>query len=145
MENKEHLRKSKRYPVRWKVAVVFDKTGGKPVLHTQTEDLSIGGAAIRSNYGDLTGSLVTLLLAHPVRHSGEVPKMLKISARVVSSVQPPGVSSFRHGLSFVRSNDDGLDILAAFLGAAESAGPGGAATPAASATPSAPAGGSRLA
>lgn len=145
MENKEHRRKSKRYPVRWKTAVVFDKTEGKPVLHTQTEDLSIGGAAIHSNYGDLTGSLVTLLLAQPVRHSGEVPKMLKIRARVVSSVQSPAVSGFRHGLSFVRSNDDGLDILAEFLGAAESARPGGAATPAAPATPSAPAGGSRLA
>lgn len=153
MENKEHRRKSKRYPVRWKVAVVFDKTDGKPVLHTQTEDLSISGAAIHSNYGDLTGSLVTLLLAQPVRHSGEVPKMLKISAQVVSSMHSPAVSGFRHGLSFVRSNDDSLDILAEFLGAAESAGPGGeaiaaahpAATPAAPATPSAPAGGSRLA
>lgn len=139
MENKEHRRKSKRHRARWEVAVVFDKTDGKPILHTQTEDMSIGGAAIRSNYGDLTGSLVTLLLACPARHSGELPKMLKIRARVVSSMQSPTVSGFRHGLSFVRANDDGLDILSELLGAAESAGPGGAATPAA------PAGGSRLA
>jgi hypothetical protein len=147
MENKEHRRKSKRYPVRWKGAVIFDKADGKPVLHTQTEDLSVGGAAIHSKYGDLTGSVVTFLLAHPVRRSGEVPKMLKVRARVVSGVQSPSIFGFRYGLSFVRSNDDDLDVLAEFLGAAEVASPGGEAIAAAqpTATPSAPAGGSRLA
>jgi hypothetical protein len=153
MENKEHRRKSKRHPVRRKAAVVFDKADGKPILHTETEDLSIGGTAIHSNYSDLTGSLVTLLLAQPVRHGGEAPKMLKIRARVVSSVHLPAISGFRHGLSFVRSKDDGLEILAQILGAAESARPGGewipaahsAATPAAPAMQSAPSGGGRLA
>ena len=149
MENKEHRRKSKRYPVRWKAAMVFDKTDGKPILHTQTEDLSVGGAAIRTNYGDLTGSLVTLLLAYTVPQSGEAPKMLKIRAQVVSSVQSPAASGFRHGLSFVQSKDDGRDILAGLLGAAESARASGktaaAADSAAPAAPSAPAGSSRLA
>ena len=148
MENKEqHRRKSKRYPVRWKAAVVFDKADGKPILHTQTEDLSVGGAAIRSNYGDLTGTVITLLLAHAAAQGGEPPKMLKVRARVVSSVQSPDVAGFRHGLSFVRSADDGLDILAGLLAAAEpaGAGAGAAAAPPAAAAPSAAAGGSRLA
>lgn len=135
MENKEHRRKSKRYPVRWKAAVVFDKADGKPILHTQTEDLSTGGAAIRSNYGDLTGTVVTLLIAHAAPQGGEPPKMLKIRARVVSSVQSPAATGFRHGLSFVQSADDGLNVLAGLLGAAESAA--AAATPAAA--PGAPA------
>lgn len=141
MEDKEHRRKSKRYPVRWKTAVVFDKADGKPILHTQTEDLSVGGAAIRSNYGDLTGTVVTLLLAHTAAQGGEPPKMLKVRARVVSSVQSPAMAGFRHGLSFVRSADDGLDILAGLLAAAEPAGAGGSAA----AAPSAAAGSSRLA
>ena len=147
MEEKEHRRKSKRYPVRWKAAVVFDKSDGKPILHTQTEDLSVGGAAIRSNYGDVTGSVITLLLAHTESRSGEAPKILKIRARVVSSVQSPATPGFRHGLSFVQSAEDGLDILAGLLSAAEPAGPGGqtaAASAPAPAAPSAPAGSSRL-
>jgi len=146
MENKEHRRKSKRYPVRWKAAVVFDKTDGKPILHTQTEDLSTGGAAIRSNYGDLTGTVITLLLAHAAPQGGEPPKMLKLRARVVSSVQSPAATGFRHGLSFVQSADDGLSVLAGLLGAAEPAA--AAATPAAAvgapAAPAAAAGSSRL-
>ena len=152
MENKEHRRKSKRHPIRWKAAVVFHTANGKPVLHTEAQDLSVGGAAIHSNYSDLTGSMVTLLLAPPVRQSGEAPKMLKISARVVSSVQSPPMSGFRHGLSFEQSDDGALDALAEILGGAESARPGGeaipavhtAATPAARAALSAPEGGSRL-
>lgn len=152
MQNKESRRKTKRYAVRWKAAAVFDKADGKPILHTETQDLSIGGAAIYSTYGDLTGSLITLLLAHPVRNSGEVPKMLKVRARVVSSVQSPGMPGFRHGLSFVRAKDDGLDVLEEFLGAAEPARPGveavaaaePAVAPAAPAAPSASPGVSRL-
>jgi hypothetical protein len=144
MENKEHRRKSKRHPVRWKAAVVFDKADGKPVVHTETQDLSVGGTAIYSNYGDLTGTVVTLLLAQPVRHGGEAPKMLKIRARVVSSMQSPSTSGFRHGLSFVEAKDDALDVLAQILGAEESGRAGGAA-PAAPATPPAAAGSSRLA
>lgn len=150
MEDKEPRRKSMRHPVRWKVAVVFDKADGKPILHTETRDLSAGGAAIHSNYSDLTGSMVTLLLAQPTRQSGEAPKMLKIRAQVVSSVQSPSISGFRHGLRFEQSKDGALEILAEILGAAESAQSRAAVIPAAPpvatpATPSAPAGGSRLA
>lgn len=155
MEQREHRRKSKRYPVQWKAAVVFDKSAGKPVLHTQTDDLSTGGAAIHSEYADLTGSAVTLLLAQPPRQGGEQPRMLKVRAQVVSSLQKPGKSVYRHGLSFVRSADDGLDALEELLNASSESGPvaGAAAQPstgqpaaaAAAATPAAPAGGSRLA
>jgi hypothetical protein len=147
MENKDHRRKSKRHPIRFKAAVVFDKAQGKPILHTETQDLSIGGAAIYSNYGDLTESLVTLLLAQPAQHSGEAPKMLKIGARVVSSVRSPAMSGFRHGLSFVQLKDDDLSILTEILRAAESARPGADAIPAGhqAATPAAPEGSSRLA
>ena len=150
MENKEHRRKNKRHSVRWKAAVLFDKADGKPILHTQTQDLSVGGAAIQSKYGDLTGTVVTLLLAHPPRHSEETPRMLKIRARVVSSVQNPGTPGYRHGLSFIRTPNDDLDIVAEFLNGTVAA-PAGEAAPAAvqpaavpSAAPPASAGGGRL-
>jgi hypothetical protein len=58
---------------------------------------------------------VTLLLAHPPRKGGEAPKVLTVRARVVSTARTPGMSQYRHGLSFIRSPDDGLDILAETL------------------------------
>ena len=133
--------------------MVFDKAQGKPILHTEIQDLSVGGTAIHSSYGDLTGSQVTLLLAQPARHADDAPKMLKLRARVVSSVRSPAISGFRHGLSFEGSERDGLEILADILGAAESARPvrepvpaaRSAATSAAPAIKSATSGGGRLA
>ena len=130
MSYKEHRRKAKRYPVRWKAAAVFDKVTGRPVLHTETDDLSVGGGAIRTEYGDLTGSVITLLLAQPPRQAGEQPRMLRIRARVVSSVQASGKGGYRHGLSFIRTEGDGLDSLEDLLKmAAEVVGGAPAAAP----------------
>ena len=117
-------RKFQRHPVRWKVAMVFNSAQGKPVLHTETLDLSAGGAAVHSEYEDLTGSEVTLLLAQPAKPDGEAPKLLKVRARVVSSVHAPAVSGYRHGLSFVMSKDVDLGAFAklvAFAAASASA------------------------
>lgn len=122
MQEREHRRRSSRYPLRWKAAVIFDTERRKPVVHTQTQDLSVIGAAIFSDHGDLTGAVVTLLLAYPARHAAETPKVLKVKAQVVSSVKTPGMLHFRHGLSFIRSPDDGVDDLEEILRAM----PGGA-------------------
>src|SRR5215510_15084658 len=96
-EYKEHRRKSKRYRVRWKAAVVFDKSAERPVLHTETHDLSTGGAAIRTDYGDLTGTFITLLLAQPGSSPVQTSKMLKVRAKVVSCVETPPQPGYRHG------------------------------------------------
>lgn len=134
MKQAERRRGSSRYPLRWKAAVVFDGPQNKPIVHTQTQDLSVVGAAILSEHGDLTGSLVTLLLAYPAR-KGEAPKVLKVRAQVVSTVRTPGMNHYRHGLSFISAPDDGLDVLAEILSAATVQ----------AAAPAAPVVGSRLA
>lgn len=112
-------RQNPRHPVRWKAAMVFDKSVGKPIIHTQTEDLSLGGAAILSTEKDLMGTTLTLLLAQPALNGTDAPKMLKARAAVVSTVQKPGETGFRHGLKFFRSPDDGLDVLLHHLKDAE--------------------------
>lgn len=139
MTAREHRRKSKRYAVRWKAAVVFDKMYGKPILHTQTQDLSVDGTAMVTDYEDLTGNMVTLLLAQPGPQEGNAPKMLKIRARVVSTSQSQAHKGYRHGLSFVRAPGDGLDILGDLLAAAEAARAEAAQSAAAPAVQSAPA------
>jgi len=138
MKAAEVRRRSSRHPLCWEAAVVFDKAQGKPVVHTQTQDLSVSGAAIFSEYGDLTGSDVTLLLAHPPRKGGQAPKVLKVRAHVVSTARTPGMSKYRHGLSFIRSPDDSLGILAeslnSIVGATARAQPAAAAPAASPAT-----------
>ena len=111
MPETESRRKFIRYPVQWSAAVVFDGDKKKPVLLTRTEDLSAGGVAVHSRYQDLTGSMVTLLLDRSASGSTALPKLLRIRARVVSTERAPGEETFRHGLGFVRSQDDGLDVI----------------------------------
>jgi len=139
----EHRRRSSRYPLRWKAAVVFDTAHSKPVVHTQTQDLSVIGAAIYTEHGDLTGAVVTLLLAYPARKAGEIPKVLKVRARVVSSVRTPGMPQYRHGLSFIRSPDDGMDDLEEILRTVATVAR--SREPDAAAAPDAPTAGGRLA
>lgn len=111
MQAQEHRRKNKRFPVRWKTAVVFEKPHGKPTLHTQTVDLSTGGAAIVTEHGDIAGATVTLLLAQPPREGAVPARMLKVRAEVVSCVENKQRTGYRHGLRFLRAPDDGLDAL----------------------------------
>lgn len=124
MIEKGHRRRSNRLPLRWKAALAFDAAQGRPLVHTRTQDLSPSGAAIFSEYGDLTGSVVTLLLAHPPRRGETAPKVLMVRSRVVSTARTPGMSEYRHGLSFIRARNDGLDILSAILQGIEAAGSG---------------------
>lgn len=117
-EHKEHRRRHKRYPIRWKVAVVFDKALARPLLHTETFDLSAGGGAIRTEYGDLTGAIVTILLAQPGPRPGDTQKVLRIVAKIVSCVQTPGMTGYRHGMSFVNTSPEGVAGLEELLKAA---------------------------
>lgn len=150
-KKQDHRRKANRYPARWKVAVVFDKSDGKPILHTHTVDMSSGGAAIISDHDNLTGTVVTVLLAQPASGSREPPKMLKARARIVSSVEVPPGKGYRHGLSFVAPPGESAESLEQLLAAAHegaeavAAATAAPAAPAAPAAAAAPAGTSRLA
>ena len=64
MSEKDRRRRHKRVPVKWKAAVVFDKQHNKPTLHTQTHDLSEGGAAIRSDHPDRSEEHTSELQSH---------------------------------------------------------------------------------
>ena len=123
-EHKEHRRKHKRYPIRWKAAVVFDKALSRPILHTETFDLSAGGGAIRTDYADLTGATVTILLALPTRQASETQRVMRLLAKVVSSLQAPGVTGFRHGMSFVNPSQESVAGLEELLKAAAAGGVG---------------------
>jgi hypothetical protein len=115
MDTKENRRKHKRHPASWKIALVLNKSDGKPIiLHTQTIDLSLGGVAIVSEHGDLKGKVVSVLLAYPPRDGAEKPKIVKARARVVSSAQEPR-SGYRLGMNFIQWPEDGPETLAQLL------------------------------
>ncbi len=113
MDNNKNRRSFRRHPANWKVAIVLLAPDGKPIIqHTQTIDLSLGGAAIISEQGSEMGALLTVLLGQPPKRDQDRPKVIKAHARVVSSRKAPSGSGFHLGLSFVNQPGDELPILA---------------------------------
>ena len=123
MNDPRQRRQRARHPLRWKAAIAFDPALARAVVHTQTLDISASGAALFSDYDDLTGSTVMLLLAPPVTSEKNTPSVLKMQARIVSTVRTPEMTQYRHGLSFVRSTGDGVDVLERVLKNVEEAAP----------------------
>lgn len=118
----------------WKTAVVFDRPGGEHVVfHTETQDLSVGGASVFSEH-DLSGSTVTLFLARPYQGVGDV-EMIRMPAEVVSSAYLTASGAFRLGLKFLHADYDAQRGFAEELKAAAER-KAGAAVPA---VPTAPA------
>jgi len=122
MEKKSNRRTSKRHPAQWKVAIVLTDEEGRPIIqHTQTVDLSLGGAAIISEESGLTGRVITLLLGQPPREDDVRPKVIKAYARVVSSRKVPSGKGYHLGLNFVSQPGDELDALGAIIREIEAA------------------------
>jgi len=145
MEKKEHRRKSKRFPVSWEATVIFDKADGTLVLHAMTQDISSGGASILSEHGDLSQSVITLVLSQPPLRGHGKPRTFKIRAKIVSTMRGPTPPGFRHGINFMRSPGDGLDSLEELLKAAAAEAQGDETNAPMALPPAATAGGSRLA
>lgn len=104
-------RVSTRYRTRWKVALVFDNSTGKPTFKTLTHDLSMSGTSVQKDTDETIGTALTLLLLPPPV-DGTPQKIIKLKSVVMSSMAFRG--GFRLGLSFVQ--DPELDKLKAVLG-----------------------------
>lgn len=103
-------RGAKRFRTRWKVALVFDKSNGKPIFQTMTHDLSTDGTSVQSDQDCELNTDLTLLLM-PTTSDGVRQKIVKLKSVVMSSM--PFRGGFRLGLRFIQ--DPELDKLRAVL------------------------------
>ncbi len=124
----QHIHPGNALP--WKAVVAFEPALGWPVLHTQAAYLSAAGAVISSDLGNLTGAKITLILELPPGVD-EQTTVLRVPARVTSSLRIPQQDRYRHDLEFVRSPNDRLDILDKYFAgqSAPQASPAAAAEP----------------
>jgi hypothetical protein len=91
-------RGAKRFRTRWKVALVFDKSNGKPIFQTMTHDLSTDGTSVQSDQDCELNTALTLLLK-PAPIGGVAQKIIKLQSVVMSSM--PFRGGFRLGLRFI--------------------------------------------
>lgn len=100
-----------RYRTRWKVALVFDSSTGKPTFKTLTHDLSLSGTSVQKDTDEkIDTHLIVLLLPPPI--NGTPEKIIRLKSVVMSSL--PFRGGFRLGLRFVP--DPELDKLKAVFG-----------------------------
>lgn len=99
-----------RFRTRWKVALVFDGSPGKPIFKTLTYDLSMNGTSVQSDTDEPVHTVLTLLLMPP-QTDGIPHKIVKLKSVVMSST--PFQGSYRLGMSFIQ--DPELDKLRAIM------------------------------
>ncbi|MDO8787650.1 MAG: PilZ domain-containing protein [Sulfuritalea sp.] len=116
-EAQSSRREAKRYRARWKVALVFDGTPGKPMFKTLTHDLSMNGTSLQCDTNEKLNAVLTLLLRLPPM-DGIPPRVVKLKSVVMSSM--PFRGGFRLGLSFIQDSE--LDKLRAILGTLDLSG-----------------------
>jgi len=107
----ENKREHPRYPMRWKVAIVYDHVDARPTFHGVTNELSVSGMSLLTDHNIFTEEPVTLLLAIPPKHQGTRTKVVEIRARMVYTVHSSGHDKFRIGLQFKRFKDGGRALL----------------------------------
>lgn len=111
MKRLEDNRKAKRYPMHWKVAIVYDHTDEHPTYHGVTHDISIGGLSLLTDHNIHTEESITLLLAIPPRQRGERTKIVEIRARMAYTVLSAGHDQFRIGMNFESFKGQGHKLL----------------------------------
>lgn len=104
-------RNAERYPVRWKIALIFDEEEHKPTYHGRTHDLSLSGTAMLTDVNVYTTAPVVILLAPPPLHKGHRQKVIEIKARQAYCVYSGETACFRLGFQFVHFKGDGLKVL----------------------------------
>ena len=103
-------RGAKRFRTRWKVALVFDKSNGRPIFQTMTHDLSTDGTSVQSDQDcELNTTLALLLKPAPI--DGIAQKIVRLQSVVMSSM--PFRGGFRLGLRFI--DDPEVEKLRAVL------------------------------
>lgn len=100
-ESASSRRAAKRFRTRWKAALVFERSTGRPIFHALTYDLSATGTSVQSDTTESVGTTLMVLLRPPPLP--DVPQgVIKLQAKVVSAMGFRG--SFRLGIAFA---DDG--------------------------------------
>ncbi len=107
----EDQRKFTRYPMQWKIAIVFDGEEHRPTFHGVTNEISQEGLSLLTDYNLFTEDPVTLLLAIPPKNSAQRNKIVEIRARMIYTVHSAGHDRFRIGVHFERFKGSGRKLL----------------------------------
>lgn len=108
-------RQHARYPLSWRIALIFDETGERVALHGKTRDLSLYGAAMHTHHNVVGAGTQIVLMAPPPLSKDDGQTIIEIKARIVYSVYSSENMCFRVGLQFTEFMNDSRAVLQARL------------------------------
>jgi len=104
-------RQHARYPLSWRIALVFDETGERVAFHGKTRDLSLYGAAMHTHHNIVGGGTQIVLLAPPPLSVADCQTIIEVKARIVYSVYSSENMCFRVGLQFTEFLNNSRAVL----------------------------------
>jgi c-di-GMP-binding flagellar brake protein YcgR len=111
MSDSDH-RSDKRFPFKWKVAIVFDSTENQDTYHGVTNDISLGGCAILTEHNVYSEQPVSVLLSLPAENPTGSHRIVEAKGRMVYTVLSAGHQKFRLGIQFTSFKQGGRSTLA---------------------------------
>ena len=110
-------RKDQRHSKRLRAVIIIDENGKQSRTHGKTQDISISGASIISDYNLASKHPITVcLLLHPGDQINP-PTVFEAKSKIVSTVLSRQQGGFRIGVEFVSVAGDGAKLLQKFLSA----------------------------
>lgn len=110
MTSSEH-RNSKRYPFKWRGAIVFPSIDQEETYHGVTHDISAGGCAVLTEHNVYSEETVSVLISLPAENPTGRHKVIEAQARIVYTVLSSGHRKFRCGIQFLQFKGNGRSLL----------------------------------
>jgi hypothetical protein len=109
-------RKNHRYIQHLRAVIITQEDGKLVKTHGKTQDISISGASIISEYNLLSPHPVTVCLLINPGDALNPPVIFEAQSKIVSSVLSHQQGGFRLGIEFIKIEGDGQKVLKKFLG-----------------------------
>lgn len=108
-------RKNPRYARHLRAVIITEENGNLVKTHGKSQDISLSGASIISEYNLISPHPVTLcLLVHP-GDAVTPPMVFEARSRIVSNVLSRQQGGFRTGVEFIQIAGDGDKVLKKYL------------------------------
>lgn len=103
-----------RYPLHWKVGLVYNNGGKKDFYHGRSQDISLSGASVFVDQNIALTDLVVLLVVPP-QNAGMKEAVIEIQCRKIYTVFDNKKNNFRLGIFFLKFKGVGKVILSNIL------------------------------
>ncbi|MDD5176665.1 MAG: PilZ domain-containing protein [Sterolibacterium sp.] len=111
----EDNRKSPRYPIRWRSAIVVEGHGKPETIQCRTNDISISGVSVICHRNISAPHAVTVYLLIDPGNENHPQVIVEAQGSIMNNVLSGQQGGFRLGIQFTKFAGDGKQVLLKYL------------------------------